>query len=453
MASQDRVLDALSGVAEPLLEIVERVSKYPQLTQAQIDEKVAGPITGRNYDLYPDPFPRDGSILLPPEWQELQDVSEKIGAFFPGRTSTAYASAVLQFAIQGCLSKEDIKDRLRHLASAVKYLAGFDQEWMFIYPVENLVLQVGKLRVGPVQFHPTTEGDSFLRWRKRDMRSRFPDTPFLTALQPAPGWLDPLSTCDAWASVRARGDQILAEERASKVVAEAIDIIRLFVARSETVALRGSVNFGLGGQAAGGHIEVGFRRSRVNSTATRTRTFETLKKEHRYGPAATYKAVITSDTLERMRQGGLDALSRALESTKRSKLEERVFRALGWFSEAVSSPYEIDRYLKLVFAMDALLGGGPKGEGTTTDIGERAAFILDRTVKGRRAVKKEVVHHFHLRHAYAHGDRKAVSSRDLFWAELNCAVLIRSFVVDHMSRQSFDAFLQWVEEQKFSAAG
>jgi hypothetical protein len=154
-----------------------------------------------------------------------------------------------------------------------------------------------------------------------------------------------------------------------------------------------------------------------------------------------------------MREGGLAALSDALERADRSKLEDRVFRALAWFSEAVTSPQEIERFLKLVFAIDALLGGGPAGEGSTTDIAERAGFIFGRTVKGRRVTKAQVVRHFRLRGDYAHGSRKAVPFLELFWAELNCAVLIRKFVVEHMSRESFDAFLQWVEEEKFSTAG
>jgi hypothetical protein len=452
MADKDRVRDALERVATPLLDIARRVSKYPQLTEGEIDQKTSGPVLSRDYELYPDPFPRDGSILLPAEAKDVRDVCAKIGGLFAGRASEAYASSVLQLAIQACASKQATKDQLVVLAWSLRYLAGFDEERMFIYPVENLVLKAGKLRIGPVQFQPTTEGDTFLRWRSRETRSRLGNTPFLAAIKGAPTWLDWASRCDTWASVRARGDALLAEERASKLVAEAIDVIRLFVARSETVRMRGSVNFGLGGQAAGGETEVGCRKSRVNSRPTRTRTFETLKKEHSYGPAATYKAVISTDTLKRMRQGGLDALCRALQSPNRSKLEERVFRALAWFSEAVTSAYEIDRYLKFVFAMDALLGGGPKGEGTTTDIGERAAFILGATVKDRRGIKKEVVRHFHLRHAYAHGDRKAVPFHDLFWAELNCSELIRKFVVDHMSRQTFEAFLDWVEVQKLSTA-
>jgi hypothetical protein len=453
MAENDKLREALKRVGAPLLEIAERVSRYPRLTDAEIDQKARGPLGDRNYEWYPDPFPRDGTILLPGEDRDLRSVSETIGRFFPGRTSTAYASAVLRFAVEHCLQKQASQDRLADFAGALKYLAEFDEEWMFIYPLENLVLEAGRLRIGPVRFQPTTEGDTFLRWRKRETRLALGKASVLAPTKAAPTFLDPTSRCDSWATVKTRGDRLLAEERAFRLVTQAIDIMRLFVAQSETVAMHGSVNFGLGGQATGAETNVGFRKCRVNSNPTRTRTFETLKKEQRYGPAARYKAVITSDTLTRMRQDGLDALSDALARTKRSQLEDRVFRALAWFSEAVTSAYEIDRYLKFVFAIDALLAGGPKGEGTTADIGERAAFIFAHTLKARRAIKKEVVRHFHLRHAYAHGDRKAVPFRDLFWAELNCAVLIRNFVVDHMSRQSFDAFLQWVEEEKFSTAG
>jgi hypothetical protein len=434
------------------MDIVERVSKYAQLTESEIDQKASGPVFARDYEMYPDPFPRDGSILLPPEDQDLRNVSQKIGELFPGRTSIAYSSAVLHMTIERCVSRDAKEDRWRELALAVNYLAEFDVEWMFIYPVENLVLEVGSLRLGPVQFQPTTEGDTFLRWRRRETRLTLRDTPLLWPTKSAPTFLDPTSECDTWASVRTRGDRLLAEERACRLVSEAIDIMRLFLARSETIGIRGSVNFGLGGQASGGHTDVGCRRSRVDSKSTRTRTFETIKKKTRYGPMATYKGVISSETLNRMHKSGLDALSRALETTKRSKLEERVFRALAWFSEGVTSPYDIDRFLKLVFAIDALLGGGPEGESATTDIAERAAFIAGRTVKARRLAKQEVVRFFRLRGDYAHGSRKAVPFGDLFAVELRCSQLIRAFVVHHMTRQSFRAFLEWVEDQKLSTA-
>jgi hypothetical protein len=452
MADPEKLAAALKRVAGPVLGIAERVSEYPRLTDAEIDEKASGALGTRNYDLYPHPFPRDGSILLPTEARDLRNVAETIDKFFPGRTSPTYAFGVLQFAIEQCLSKQARQDWLTELAVALKYLAEFDEEWMFIYPMENLMLKTGKLRVGPVEFHPTTEGDTFLRWRRGETALALGKAAVLLGTKAAPTFLDPTSRCDSWATVKTRGDRLLAEERAFRLVTEAIDIIRLFVAQSDTVAMGGSVNFGLGGQAAGAETNVGFRKCRVNANPTRTRTFQTLKKAQRYGPAATYKAVITSDTLSRMREGGLEALARAVGRTNRSELEGRAFRAFAWFSEAMTSPQEIDRFLKLVFAIDALLGGGPEGEGSTTDIAERAAFLFARTVKGRRATKAQVVGHFRLRGGYAHGSRKTVPWQDLFWAELNCAVLIRKFVVHHMSRQSFVAFLQWVEEEKFSTA-
>jgi len=324
-----------------------------------------------------------------------------------------------------------------------------DEEWEFIFPVEGLVLRdMSRLTVGPVIFNATVTGDRFLRWRQRELRRSLKTLKSVVRAEPT--FLDQASQCDTWAIVRAEGDSILAEDRAYGMVSNAIDVLRLYLAQSETGTLYGSANFGLYGEAAGREVETGRRIARRASRPTRARTYETLKRNRMYGAIATYKAVVTPQRLDSMRDEGFELLCSTLTVVERTQLQERASRAVAWFSQAVTSHDRTDRFLKTVIALDALLGGGPQGEASTTDIAERGALVLSEPLKARRARKKDIVRYFRLRGNLAHGGRVEVPFEQLFWAEFWVRETVKKFVVNHLNRLTFERFLDWVEDAKFS---
>jgi hypothetical protein len=448
----------LSRLQSQFEELVEAVSGYANLEEDEISRRVEPHWGVRDRDLYPEPFPRDGSKLLPDEFNLAASIADGLDRLVPAHASLGFRLAYVRRALELALTDREYARDI--FGVVVKILQELDEEWETIVPLESLDLRVEVVEVGPVRFYPIEEDDDFTRWRLREVKERLQrDAPFLApwAGESAKQRVrfDTLSSnVKSYAKVVTKGDSLLASELALELVGQAIDVLRLFVSQSETTHSRGGANFALAGHSGILELEYGKRMVREKGVPVEAASEPFSVTETRYvGFAAPYMVLINGEVLRWMTELGLGLFAQVLTKPKseRSDLEGRIMRAIAWFSEAVSTRDRIDRFLKLVFALDSLLGGGP-GEDGAMQVAERLAFLLSSNVEGRKAVKKRAREYFKRRGPLAHGRREEVLPLgDLYSVEIDCRRAIQSFALDHLHRGTFSSFLEWVEEQKFSA--
>jgi hypothetical protein len=450
----DGLLNRLQSQFE---ELIEAVRGYASLSEDEISRRVEQPWRIRDQERYPKPFPRDGTKLLPDESSLMSSIADGLDRLVRGRASLGFRLGKVSTALElALIHREQARDIFDFV---VKTLEELDEEWEAIVPIESLDLRVTVLEVGPVRFYPIEEGDDFTKWRLRETTERLQkDSPFLVPLVEKstknPLSFDTLSSnVKSYAKVATRGDPLLASELALELVDQAIDVLRLFLAQSEITDWRGGANLALPGHGGILQLEYGMRMIRDKGTPVEPLPEPFSVTETRYvGFAAPYMVGIDEETLQWITGRGLGLFAQVLAKpkSKRSDLDHRIMRAVAWFSQAVSTRDRTDRFLKLVIALDSLLGGGP-GEDGGTQVAERLAFLLSSKVDRRKAVKKRAKEYFNLRGALAHGRRaEELPFGPLYSVEVDCRRAIQSFALDHLHRKTFNSFLGWVEEQKFS---
>jgi len=450
--------DLLSRLRSQFLQLVKAVEGYPTLSDEEISKRIDADGLGmRDLDRYPEPFPRDGSLLLPGEGELNTSIAEGLGRLVPNRTSLGYRLWLTDKALRLALDRVSSKDRELIFERAVTMLRELDEEWETVVPIAGLDLKGSLLQVGPVGFHPIEENDDFSRWRARTVEEKLKDFPFLASGEgfppKYPGWLDTLSpNVRSYARVTAKGDSLLASERALGLVSEAIDVLRVFLSWSESAGSGGGWNFGPVGHGGIMKLEYGLRMLREKGKPVEPLDELFSLEETRYvGVAARYMVTLDEGTLTWVNARGLGLFGQAMmkATNERSDLESRIMGAAAWFSQGVSSRDRIDRFLKFVFALDALLGGR-SGENGGTQIAERLAFLLGSDTEHRRTLKKRAKEYFKKRGPLAHGKRAELDFSTLFSLELDCKMAIQQLALSHLQRETFDAFLEWAEEQKFS---
>jgi hypothetical protein len=449
--------DLLNRLQTQFEQLTEAVRGYASLSEDEISRRVERPWLIRDQDLYPEPFPRDGTKLLPDEFSLRSSIADGLDRLVPGRASLGFRLAKVSKALELALIH---REQARGIFDfVVKILEELDEEWETIVPIESLDLRVGVLEVGPVRFYPIEEGDDFTKWRLRETTERLQkDTPFLAEWAQKstkhPVSFDTLSSnVKSYAKVAAKGDSLLASESALELVGQAIDVLRLFLATSETAHWGGGANFRLAGYGGIFKLEYGQRMICDKGTPIEPLPEPFSVTETLYvGFAAPYRVLIDEEILQWMTGLGFGLFGQVVDKPKndRSDLERRIMRAVAWFSQAVSARERTDRFLKLVIALDSLLGGGP-GEDGGTQVAERLAFLLDPDVERRKAIKKRAKGYFKLRGPLAHGSRaEEPPFAPLYSVEMDCQRAIQRFALDHLHRKVFNSFLEWIEEQKFS---
>jgi len=450
--------DLLTRLRSQFVELVDAVRGYPDLSDEEISKRIDPDGWGiRNRDLYPDPFPRDGTFQLPGEFALKSSIAEGFDGLMPGQASLGHRLSLIQRGLELGVKYGSPAVSEQVFGVLVDTLRQLDEEWETIVPMESLQLKVPLLDVGLVRFYPTAENDDFAKWRAQAIRENLKDYPFLADFGESrgspPAWLDTLSpNVKSYARVVTKGDSLLAAERALEMISEAIHVLRVFLARSETTRPRGGANFGLVGHGGVMRLEYGQRiLLRKGAPVEAPAEVFSVTETSYVGAAARFMVTVDEGTLMWMNARGFGLLSAALAKARdtRTDLEGRLIRGAAWYSQGVSSRDGIDRFLKFVIALDALLGGRATEDGGT-QVAERLAFLLSREAEGRKAVKKRAKAYFNKRGPLAHGSRTDVASDILFSLETDVWLAIQQFALDHIHRETFQAFLEWVEEQKFT---
>jgi len=157
--------------------------------------------------------------------------------------------------------------------------------------------------------------------------------------------------------------------------------------------------------------------------------------------------VIDAAALDSMRKKGkLAEFSRLLreESVQNAdKLAPKLLTALHWYGLSVKDERRVDKFVKLVVALEALLLENDDVAGKKQKLAERAAFILGKDMNTRNNVHKLVVELYGLRNEIVHEGRCDVREQEL----LDLTILVRSLIFAIIGISSRRKSLKEIEDR------
>jgi hypothetical protein len=124
------------------------------------------------------------------------------------------------------------------------------------------------------------------------------------------------------------------------------------------------------------------------------------------------------DILQNVEPDLLKKLEEIFVSSSKTKMETKLFRGFQWIGEA-TKPDKIEaKVAKLVFGLEAMIGGEPSDENLATrgiiaSIAERAAFLVGKDAPQRTQIDEEIRNFYKKRSQIVHGDELAGTEIDL----------------------------------------
>ena len=113
-----------------------------------------------------------------------------------------------------------------------------------------------------------------------------------------------------------------------------------------------------------------------------------------------------------MRKGGwFSKFDRLLKGQPSTKLKLKILRAIHWYGLGVKDKREVDRFIKLMVALESLILG-KKDRFKKQLLAERAAFILGKDKDERKEVYQIVDRLYSLRGEIVHEGKDEISETD-----------------------------------------
>jgi hypothetical protein len=124
------------------------------------------------------------------------------------------------------------------------------------------------------------------------------------------------------------------------------------------------------------------------------------------------------DILQKVDPSLLKKLEEIFVSSSKTKMEIKLLRGFQWIGEATKPDKLEAKVAKLVFGLEAMIGGEPSDENLTTrgiiaSIAERAAFLVGNDAHQRIQIDEEIRNFYRKRSKIVHGDELDDTEIDL----------------------------------------
>ena len=112
--------------------------------------------------------------------------------------------------------------------------------------------------------------------------------------------------------------------------------------------------------------------------------------------------------LSKLEQRQWELVTRLIQKTARSNMEEKLLMAIHWLAESTKPDANRSRFAKVSIALEALIGGEPRNDeklsvrGITAMLAERAAFLVGKDPNDRLEIDKTVREYYGLRSQIFH---------------------------------------------------
>jgi hypothetical protein len=169
---------------------------------------------------------------------------------------------------------------------------------------------------------------------------------------------------------------------------------------------------------------------------------------------------LKKDILDSIEISNLNKLQGIIESdfaNPQTQMSRKLFLGLHWLGEATKPDTKEARFAKLVFALEALIGGdaGDKTgnlstRGLTATLAERCAFLVGKSQSERKEVHNRIYEYYGIRSGIVHGGDKEIAEeqladfamliRNTFWAILKKVNIVKNI----------SDLQTWILDQRYS---
>jgi len=156
------------------------------------------------------------------------------------------------------------------------------------------------------------------------------------------------------------------------------------------------------------------------------------------------------------------SISGIMRKGQRSPMESKLLNGVQWLGESTKPDRNNAKFVKIAFALEAMIGGEPKDEhlqvrGITAMLAERAAFVLGKDQKERLNIDEKVRDYYGKRSGIVHGRKGDVSFDDLdefggLVRRLAVALLERSEQLEE-ELSTVEKLEGWVKLQRYALPG
>ncbi len=139
------------------------------------------------------------------------------------------------------------------------------------------------------------------------------------------------------------------------------------------------------------------------------------------GPSPIINLELRSRLLSRLETRQWDEINHLLRKSEqsRSPMEKKLLDSVPWLAEATMLDSYQTRFVKIAFALEALVGGEPKkaeglkAKGIAAMLAERAAFIAGRDLNDRLDIDRDIRKYYGMRGGIVHGGERDISADDI----------------------------------------
>ena len=384
------------------------------------------------------------------ERKALGDLIRLIQEHFPDTFSwdyihnaiTGHDSLMERLVASGGLEEEQID---RELDTLLDRLVSSIDEWVVSVPIVNLKIQVwpvfheggdewclpiGKVRICAINDMPEFSPECLVEWQRKSLES---------------------AQYAARIKVKA-GDPQQAVKKAIIETEDALNILRLFLSsaiRTDHYAFYSKMD--IVGRGKSGVQLIAVRRADLPED-------DSLSYSHPWKVLGVEPETFVDEAaFQYMKDNGFEEISQIFSAENPSALQQQIIRAISWFAEGTNLDNRVDSFIKYVIALEILLGKEAEDPhiptaGITARLAERIAFLLGVSLDRdqRKQIAKDVTKLHRKRSKLVHG-----SSSDVRIEELSSlAIYVRRTIFVFAKREkdygTFEGFVDWVENRKFS---
>jgi len=335
------------------------------------------------------------------------------------------------------LDEDDIINKLdENIRRILDYKAFRDMD----IPILNLEIESETFRIGPVSFHSMTDED-----RKDDDRNIW-----WKNVEGALGDSNARMSAISFARVKSPGDIEKSIDYASNMVDEILLLIRAigFPISTKDVPQIGVLNdFSISTS----------RPFRPQNLRENYRIDFDSKFVKRIGHPI-YPLRLHNELLNSINPDILTLLINLIEENgiyPKGEMEAKLMTGLRWIGEATKPDNLSARFVKLTFALEAIIGGESNEEwlttrGITATLAERAAFLFGESQPQRLQIDKDVKKYYRIRSDIVHGSGYEIADEDLE----NFGNLVRSVAWATLEKlddfKNIDSLQKWIVNQRYS---
>lgn len=347
---------------------------------------------------------------------------------------TTILYGIIGLALQMPLSQDEIVQMSRDtITNILAYQATREVD----VPIVNLAVGLQPFEFGSVTFHPITDHDRTTKW--------WTDTKAYW------GQGSPDFHIVSYARVTAPGDLDTSIRYAGSTISEMLLLIRgiAFPFNEEYIPQFGVIN---------DFPAIQNRPYRLGEPKENVRLEGSSNLVTTLGPP-TRPYDLREDLLSSLDPTTLSSFIELVRSTglnPEHKMRAKLLTGFRWIGEATKPDVISARFAKLSFALEALIGGEPKGEkwltsrGLTAMLAERAAFLVGSSAENRLSIDRDVRDFYGLRSGIVHGKSDKITGKDL----LGFAHLVRTVAWSLLTKidefSSIDVLQCWVQRQRYS---